>query len=171
MKKNAIENVRVYCMLVFAFLLLCLTSCATNKPYPYFITRVKPGKQNAWIREDISESGNTGTIYTQFIPLSANKTALLTVGKINKMLVAQIIIPIMPGSVGSSVSFSFIELDDNHFDANMNHPTPWSDSIYISIIDPKKFIKTLQQQKLFTSRIMFNMDVYRCMINGNLDIF
>jgi len=171
MNKNFIRNKRLFSLLVFAVLLFSMASCATNRQYPYFITRVKYGKQNEWVKQNISEAGSTGVIYTQFVPLTAKKTALLTVGKINNMLVAQIIIPIIPGSIGISDSWSFIELNDYHFDAKWDHPTPWDDAIYISIINPKKIIKTLQQQKTFTSKLMLNMDIYRCIINGNLEIF
>jgi hypothetical protein len=171
MKKNSIGNEKEGILLVFAILLLSMTSCATNELYPYLITHVKRGRQNQWVMENISEYGSKGTIYTQFIPLTANKAALLTVGKINNKSVAQVIIPIIPGSINTSDSWSFIELGNEHFDAKLEHPTPWDDAIYIRIFNPKKFIKTLQQQKIFKSKLMFNMDIYGCNINGYLEIF
>jgi hypothetical protein len=161
MKKNHGKKFVWLIVLSVVFMAGCSSS---PKTYPYFITGVKPGGQNEWAIQNISEPNATGTIYTQLVPLTERIAALITVGKINNMVVAQAIVTIRGYS---TVSWSYIELDDLHFDGKAEP----NGAIYISIIEPNKFIKALQQQKTFNAKVMVNMDIYSCKINGNLDLF
>jgi hypothetical protein len=151
------------------FSIVFMAGCASGpKTFPYFITRVTPGGQNEWVAENISEPNAAGIIYTQLVPLSGRIAALITVGKINNMVVAQAIVTVQSFS---TVSWSYIELDDLHFDGNASPNIPLCDAVYITINEPNKFIKALQQQKTFNAKVMVNMDIYSCKINGNLDLF
>jgi hypothetical protein len=171
MKKIIMGVGKISGLLAFTIFLFSMISCATTKQYPNFITRVQPGRQNEWVKEDISDANNTGTIYTQFVPLTANRAALITVGKINGMLVSQIIIPITPGSIASSVNLAFFKLGDMEFDVYMRPLNPFDNAIYISIRNPAKLINALQQSQTYNGNIMFDLTIHPCKINGNLEAF
>jgi hypothetical protein len=163
MKKN---HGKKFVWLIVLSVVLMAGCSSSPKTYPYFITGVKPGGQNEWAIQNISEPNATGTIYTQLVPLTERIAAIITVGKINNMLVAQVIVTIRGYS---RLSWSYIELENMHFDARTSNGI--SDAIYISIVEPKEFIKALQQKKIYDSELMLDMNIYRCKINGNLDLF
>jgi hypothetical protein len=171
MKKNNLKIYRVLFFLAFTVLLFSMVSCATTKQYPYFITRVQSGGQNEWVKEEISDAENNGIIYTQFVPLTATRAAFVTVGNINNMLVSQIIIPITPGSIINTVNLAFFELENVEFDIRMRPLNLYDNAIYISILEPTKLIKALQQPQTYNANIMFDMTNHRCRINGNLELF
>jgi hypothetical protein len=154
--------------LISVFVCFISVSCTTVEKYPYFITGIRPGTPNEWAMENISREN--GVLYTQLVPLTARDAAFITVGKVNNMLVAQAIINIQSYS---PVSWSYIELDNMHFNANAYPGNLISNSpdIYIRINEPQKFIKALQQQKIFNAELMVDMYVFKCKVNGNLELF
>jgi len=156
---------KLYVFFTVVLFVFVVTGCATS-PYPSLITGVKPGGQNEWVAESISKSDANGTIYTQFVPLTQRLAAIITVGKINNMLVAQTIIT---SQTYAQISWAFIEMDNIRFDGQTSGGM--TGPIYIKIKNPKQFIKILQQKKMYEAELMLDMNIYRCRINGNLELF
>jgi len=164
---------------IFAITFVFMVNCTTTpKIFPHYITSVKIGEVNEWVAENISEPNYTGTIYNQFIPLSKRIAAIIIVGKINNMLVAQAQVTIHDFS---RYKWAEIELGNMHFDAETYQPKPFDDIsnidllnpavIYINILKPKEFINALQQMKIYDSELVIENTIYKCKINGNLELF
>ena len=174
MNNNYVRNGKIFCLFVFTLFSFSLLSCATTtrqpRQYPHFITRVQAGKPNEWVRQDF---GDNGTIFTQVVlldsPFPISPAALITVGKIDNMLVAQAIVTGVESH--TTIGWSFLAFANRQFNASASSAGPMSRNIHIIISDPINFIKVLQEPYIYNGTFMINMLNYPFSINGNLEAF
>lgn len=197
MEKKICLRLKTVCLVT----VLCFSaiSCATSYPGVVMVAEGDTGNPREWIKRNISTSDDTGVLYSQLVLFMRDprnpsdvQAAVITVGKINNQFIAQMLIP-RPYMRAYTTSGTIIELENIRFDVlddGDRLERQWFDyrnsagvylrrpffgdrggSVGLKIADPETFIKLLQEQKAYNSRLLFNMEFYGGVINGNLELF